>query len=133
MSNKIRHWKQQFDANANLVFRKRMTIRGYGVEIAQPGDLVPQAFRDHYGNNRLRVWWQAGYIEISEAEAPEPAPLVVEPSPEPEAPTVEEVVEEIAEEPVKEPTKIVHLGGGYYDVTRGGVTVRIQGKDNLPS
>ncbi len=99
---KMRHWKQRFDFDADLVFRKRMVIRGFGVEVAQAGDPVPQAMKDHFGKNRMRIWWEGGFIAINTVEAPGGSQVVV------------------------------HVGGGYYDVTRDGETTRIRGKSNIP-
>ena len=107
-----RHWKQVYDFDAELVFTKRMVLRKYGIEIAQPGDVVPQALKDSLGRHKLRIWWEGGFIAIQEkkvekVEAPEPTPSAPEDT-------------------------VKHIGGGHYEVTRGGVTVRVKGKENIP-
>ncbi len=122
----LRHWKQRFDPDADLVFRKRMVIRGWGVDVAEPGDRVPQEMKDHFGVHRLRIWWEGGFLQIedtAELEAPSAG-----------------AGEDLTRDPtsgVTQPPKtlqsVVHVGGGYYDVTQDGVTTRIRGKQNIPS
>jgi hypothetical protein len=122
----LRHWKQHFDADADLIFLKRMVIRGYGVDIAQPGDRVPQELKEHFGVHRLKIWWEGGFLGIHDAERPCGTP---QQDVEVDGATVPETVSAVADGS----HSVVHVGGGYYDVTRDGITTRIRGKKNIPS
>lgn len=121
----MRHWNQHYDFEADLIFLKRMIVRGYGVDIAQPGDPVPQRMKDHFGKHRLKIWWEGGYIALAEPEAlPKDAEQTKDLTL--TTGTLDTTKATVAED------GDVHVGGGYYDVTRGGVTTRIRGKKNIP-
>lgn len=62
MSNKLRHWKQQFDPTAQMVFRKRVTVFGKQVEPKQP---LTQELIRQIGIHKLRAWWESGLIELA--------------------------------------------------------------------
>lgn len=63
-----RHWKQLWDPNAKLRFRKRLLINGKWVSY---GDPVTPAIRKLIGMNRLRRWWDARVIEIDDFDPAE--------------------------------------------------------------
>ncbi len=127
----MRHWNQHYDFEADLIFAKRMTIRGYGVDVAQPGDPVPQEMKDAFGKHRLKTWWDGGFIAIAEPaerKATRENPL-------------EQSRKALSKDAGRTKTPVLttgtldgvkHVGGGYYDVTTDGVTIRIRGKKNLP-
>lgn len=54
-----RHWRQRFDPNAEMRFRKR--VKWSKSITYEPGDKVPE---DLMAPNKLRRWWEAGYIEL---------------------------------------------------------------------
>jgi len=97
-----------------------MVIRGWGVDVAEPGDRVPQEMKDHFGVHRLRIWWEGGFLQIddqAELEAPS-------------AGAGEDLAPDLSSGSLQ---STVHVGGGYYDVTRNGITTRIRGKQNIPA
>lgn len=99
---RIRHWKQHFDATAKLQFRRTTKVNRAGIETAQPGDAVTKELADFLGRLRLRRWWEAGIIELVEAE-PE---TIKEPEVEPEPEGEDEEM----------PEGIQSLGNGWYQV-----------------
>lgn len=126
--SKMRHWKQHFDPDAILIFRKRMVIRGYGVDTAQPGDVVPQEMKDHFGVHRLKIWWEGGFLAIqdqAELEAPQVA------RERDMAKILSNGLRGVVDAP-EGAQSVVHVGGGFYDVTRNGETTRVRGKKNIP-
>jgi hypothetical protein len=64
----LRHWKQQYDANAKFVARKTLKLIG-GTLYA--GDVLPQEVVDGMGRSKLKRFWQSRYIELAEFEAPQ--------------------------------------------------------------
>ncbi len=121
----MRHWNQHYDFEADLIFRKRMVVRGYGVDIAEPGDPVPQIMKNFFGKQRLKIWWEGGFIALAEPEA---LPKDAEQSKDLTVTTgtLDTTNASGAED------GDVHTGAGWYNSTRGGVTTRIRGKKNLP-
>ena len=65
--SKLRHWKEHWNPNADLMFLKPLLIEG---EQKKRGDPVTQEIRDKLGINRLRRWWDAGYLALSDTPAP---------------------------------------------------------------
>lgn len=63
----MRHWKQQWDPNAALVFLKRLRM-GDDPEnpYVLPGDPVTKAIRAKLGTNRLRRWWEARVVGLAD-------------------------------------------------------------------
>lgn len=114
------HYRKQFDHTARLVFTRRRRLGIPGAEVVEPGDEVTDTIRAALGSgrkleHRLRVWFEAGHIDIVEWESPrtrrqqgtaEPVPLT-------EAPAGPE-----------------HVGGPWYRVhNRDGSTRKVRGKD----
>jgi hypothetical protein len=62
--SKLRHWKEHWDPHADLMFLKHLTIMG---EKKKRGDPVTQEIRNKLGINRLRRWWDAGYLALSDS------------------------------------------------------------------
>ena len=60
--SKLRHWKEHWDPHADLMFLKPLLIVG---EQKQRGDPVTDEIRDRLGLNRLRRWWDAGYLALA--------------------------------------------------------------------
>lgn len=73
MKARIRHWKQHWSPDADLVFAKRLRM-GDDPEkpFALPGEPVTEAHRAKLGLARLRRWFEAGVLEIANFVAPEP-------------------------------------------------------------
>tara|TARA_R110002167_G_scaffold93122_2_gene249822 strand:+ start:19888 stop:20235 length:348 start_codon:yes stop_codon:yes gene_type:complete len=61
----LRHWKQRFEADADLIFSKRMKLGCCGVDVVNPGDIVTEDMKAALGRNRLRLWWEAKRIELA--------------------------------------------------------------------
>ena len=72
----LRHWKQQYDPNADFIFRRGLQ---YGPETFEPGDDIPQALKDNKG--KLRRFWEAGWIELALFDEPNVATGQVEGKP----------------------------------------------------
>jgi len=62
--SKLRHWKEHWDPHADLMFLKPLLILG---EQKQRGDPVTDEIRDRLGINRLRRWWDAGYLALADS------------------------------------------------------------------
>lgn len=66
---RLRHWKQRWDPDADLVFTKRLRL---GLDPEKPfvtaGDPVP---KDRFSIHRLKVWWRAGYVQLADWLAPD--------------------------------------------------------------
>lgn len=108
-----RHWRQRWDPNAPLVFRKRLRM---GDDPAKPyvfpGDPVTDAHRAQLGMARLKVWWESGTIERADFD--------------PNLPGGGQVVHEAA--PV---AGIESTGRGWFTVTfADGTTKRVRGEEN---
>lgn len=82
---KVRHWKQRFDPNVAMIFRKR--IKWDVEKTFMPGQRVPDGLLDR---NKLRRWWEFGLIELAQFEAPNVATGVVD-NPLPDGVTVEKL------------------------------------------
>lgn len=70
---KMRHWKQHWDPNADLIFTKKLRIgddpeRPYVL----PGDPVTPELRESLGLHRLKIWWEAEFLAIAPEHAPKP-------------------------------------------------------------
>tara|TARA_R110000803_G_scaffold20201_5_gene52232 strand:- start:11840 stop:12253 length:414 start_codon:yes stop_codon:yes gene_type:complete len=82
---KVRHWKQKWDPEAPLVFRKRLLLNGVQVG---PGTVVTKEIRSALGEDefsqqrRLKLWWDSGYLEIQnwglDVKPAEETPQIVE-------------------------------------------------------
>jgi hypothetical protein len=73
MKTRIRHWKQHWDPDADLVFAKRLRM-GDDPEkpFVLPGEKVTDEHRAKLGLVRLRHWFENGTLEIANFMAPEP-------------------------------------------------------------
>lgn len=71
-ANRLRHWKQRYDADAKFVFTRRLKL---GLDKKKPwvlpGDPVPSG--DVRIKGRLKRWWHAGVIALADWESPEAA------------------------------------------------------------
>ena len=121
----MRHWNQHYDFEADLIFCKRMTVRSFGIDIAQPGDPVPEVMKIKFGKHRLKIWWEGGFIALAKPET------VCKDANQELVPAIPLAVLGDTEVSVAEDGD-VHTGAGWYNVTRGGVTTRIRGKKNIP-
>lgn len=71
-----RHWKQHWDPAATLVFTRRMKFKLGEQEYVNPGDEVTPEIRaalgpsDKHQQNRLKRWWEAGFLAIKDWKAP---------------------------------------------------------------
>lgn len=121
-----RHWKQRFDAGAKMVFRKSRKLGLCGAERCEPGDLVTDEMKAALGRHRLKMWWEAGMIELL-AEEPE---LSQGDEASEKGPAASEDSNESPEESL-EPGSMKHTGGGWYDVVLpDGSQQRVRGKKN---
>lgn len=64
--SRIRHWKQRFEADADLIFSKRMKLGCCGVDVVNPGDPVTEEMKAALGRNRLKLWWEAKRVELAD-------------------------------------------------------------------
>ena len=62
---KFRHWKQRYDPNAVFICRRRIE---WGGVVYETGDSIPDELAANKG--KLRRFWEAGWIELAEFEAP---------------------------------------------------------------
>jgi hypothetical protein len=108
MKTRTRHWKQRWDANAPMIFLKRMRMGDDPQRpFVLPGDPVTDAIREHIGPHRLRRWWDARVIGRADFD-----------------PTVRGGYAAPA-------AGIEHTGRGWYVVTfDDGSTKRVRGEDN---
>ena len=118
-----RHWKQRFDPNAEMVFRKSRKLGLCGVERCEPGDPVTEEMKMALGRHRMKMWWEAGMLELREGSQ-----LAREPELEPEAPASPPADESPELESPGLPC-MVHEGGGWYEVILvDGSKHRVRGK-----
>lgn len=61
----LRHWKQRFNKNAKFIFRRAVTYRGRWYRVGSP---LPKELAA--SPTKLRRFWESGYIELAEFEAP---------------------------------------------------------------
>ena len=66
--HKLRHWKQQYHPNAAFICRRRMAWGGRNYE---PGGRIPAELAANKA--KLRRFWEAGWIELAEFQAPDVA------------------------------------------------------------
>jgi len=122
----VRHWKQRFDAGAKMVFRKSRKLGLCGQERCEPGDPVTEEMKQVLGRHRLKMWWEAGMIELL-PEAPERSAEKPKKSESPAAPDKDPESTEDA----LQPGSMKHTGGGWYDVVLlDGSEQRVRGKKN---
>ena len=62
---KLRSWKQRYDPKAAFICRRRLR---WGGLVYEPGNLIPDELAANKG--KLRRFWEAGWIELAEFEAP---------------------------------------------------------------
>ncbi len=63
---KLRHWKQRFDKNAEFICRRPMNWDGKDYE---PGAPIPEGLKENL--TKVRLFWNAHWIELAEFEAPD--------------------------------------------------------------
>lgn len=68
-----RHWKQRFDPAAKMVWRKSRKLGLCGAERCEPGDPVTEEQKQALGRYRLKMWWEAGMMELLVEEPQEPS------------------------------------------------------------
>lgn len=118
--SKMRHWKQRFDPTAKMVFRKRRKFALGKDGYMSPGDPVTDEIVAALGRQRLKMWWEAGYIELAEYEAPKPHAVQQ---------AEQHAIGNCLDGPDCSPEPLAHIGGGWYDVTLpDGSTERVHGK-----
>ena len=66
--HKLRHWKQQYHPNAAFICRRRMA---WGGRVYLPGAPIPAELAANKA--KLRRFWEAGWIELAEFQAPDVA------------------------------------------------------------
>jgi hypothetical protein len=65
-TRRLRHWKQQYDPNAEFVFTKPIT---YGPKKYKAGDKIPDELFDN--KTKLRRFWESKTIELYAFETPD--------------------------------------------------------------
>ena len=113
---KLRHWKQRFAADAVFVCRRRME---WGGETYEPGDRIPEELAVHKA--KLRRFWESGWIELAEFDAPNVATGQVEPA----------VGDESESSPAAPNDVRVERHGAWYVVTTAEGEHRVRGKADL--
>jgi len=63
---RMRHWKQRFNKDAKFTWIKPVTWQGKQVKI---GDPIPKSLTEN--RNKLRRFWEAGVIQLSDFSAPD--------------------------------------------------------------
>lgn len=63
MNKVIRHWKQHYNSNADLILLKNLTFAG--VEM-KAGDTLSPEMRKTLGPYKLKLWWEAKMIAIAD-------------------------------------------------------------------
>lgn len=124
--SQVRHWKQRFDVGAKMQFRKSRKLQLCGQERCEPGDPVTEEMKQALGRHRLKMWWEAGMIELL-VEAPESSEVE---SKDKESPAAPEKKPESTEDPLSSGS-MEHTGGGWYLVTLAdGSEQKVRGKKN---
>tara|TARA_R110002167_G_scaffold143958_2_gene333680 strand:- start:34254 stop:34670 length:417 start_codon:yes stop_codon:yes gene_type:complete len=62
----MRHWKQRYDFDADLIFTRRMKLGICGVAVVHPGDDVTDEMKDALGRNRLKLWWESKRVALKD-------------------------------------------------------------------
>lgn len=120
-----RHWKQNFDPNARLVYRKRRKFALSPTGFMEPGEVMPPEVQAKVGRHKLKMWWRAGWIELADFEAPKPYKQRLAE----QAQANLDIDHSLGGPSVDDSEGMTHLGGGWYDVTLpDGSTERVQGK-----
>ena len=113
---KLRHWKQRFDPNAAFVCRRLMQ---WGGETYEPGDRIPEELAANKA--KLRRFWESGWIELAEFDAPNVATGQVEPA----------VGDESELSPAPNDARVERHGAWYVVTTAEGEQHRVRGKADL--
>ncbi len=61
----MRHWKQRYSFDANLIFTRTMKLGICGVPVVHAGDPVTPEMKSILGRNRLKLWWETKRIELA--------------------------------------------------------------------
>jgi len=125
---RFRHWKQRFDPNAEMRFRKN--IKWSKGVFFKAGDPVPPDLLDR---RKLHRWWEAGLIELCAFEEGDilKGRSASSRFGDGRLPASELSASEFdKKKPPKKTDKpiMVHQGAGWYDISFGGHTERIRGK-----
>jgi hypothetical protein len=92
----LRHWKQHFAADKDLIFSKRMKLGCCGVAEVNPGDPVTEEMKAYLGRNRLARWWESKRIELARFDGDEGRQLSQDESDERELARLERELEQDA-------------------------------------
>jgi len=121
----LRHWKQRFDRDARMVFRKRTA---WTQELQfEPGDEVPPEIIEQMGPTKLRRFWEAHQIELHGFEDPDVGTGQVEPAPEKTDPATTE--DDESELPLG--VSVSGPVGGWYTISDGEGSYKARGKEKL--
>jgi len=72
MSSRTRHWKQRWDPSAPLVFARRLRMGSNPSKpFVLPGDKVTKKHRELLGNNRLKMWFENGTLQLADFTPPD--------------------------------------------------------------
>jgi len=62
----MRHWKQRYSFDADLIFARRMKLGICGVQDVKAGDDVTDEMKAILGRNRLKLWWESKRIALKD-------------------------------------------------------------------
>tara|TARA_R110000737_G_scaffold47134_4_gene67059 strand:+ start:18644 stop:19009 length:366 start_codon:yes stop_codon:yes gene_type:complete len=61
----MRHWKQRYSFDADLIFTRTMKLGICGVATVHAGDSITPEMKAILGRNRLKLWWETKRIELA--------------------------------------------------------------------
>ncbi len=76
----VRHWKDHFSLDQDLIFIKRLRLGLANKPFAEPGDDITPEIRATLGAHRLKMWWVAGFVGLKRSAVMTP-PIAQEQAP----------------------------------------------------
>jgi hypothetical protein len=127
---RLRHWKQQFDPNAQFIWRRSTLFNCVQFEA---GDVLPDDVILKMGVNKLRRLWQSSRIELHEFDAPQTShPLPSGAAPERPSGDSQPLAAPAGTIPLEGDTErdisIKHVGGPWFIVTIDGTAHKVRGR-----
>lgn len=120
----LRHWKQRFDKNARMRWRKRTT---WTQELQfEAGEEIPPEIIKQMGATKLRRFWEAHYIELYGFEDPDVGTgQVLEPE------TPEPIQTTTGEFQLPEGVTVSGPAAGWYTISDGEADYKARGKEKV--
>ena len=122
----FRHWKQRFDPNASLIFRRRTVYVGI---VYEAGDLIPEQLKN--SKSKLRLFWDSKRIELAVFSPPEiPIQGPVAPLVDPPETTDSGKSEDSTDTAPEHEYTMEHVGAGWYAISLpdGGIE-KVRGEE----